>query len=68
MDARRFNEVGGLPNITLKALIDWYCVGLGGAHRSPDELLQLACTRGNIALNFPPAPSHLALAEDWCRH
>lgn len=32
MDARRFNDVRGLANITLKELIDWYAEEIGGAH------------------------------------
>jgi ribosomal protein S17E len=32
MDARRFNDVRGLANITLKELIDWYSEEIGGAH------------------------------------
>lgn len=32
MDDRRFNDVRGLANITLKELIDWYSEEIGGAH------------------------------------
>jgi integrase len=32
MDARRFNDVRGLANITLKELIDWYSEEIGGTH------------------------------------
>jgi len=32
MDARRFNDVRGLANITLKELIDWYSEEIGAAH------------------------------------
>jgi integrase len=32
MDARRFNDVRGLANITLKELINWYCEEIGAAH------------------------------------
>jgi integrase len=32
MDARRFNDVRGLANITLKELIDWYSEEIGSAH------------------------------------
>ena len=32
MDARRFNDIRGLANITLKELIDWYFEEIGVAH------------------------------------
>jgi hypothetical protein len=54
MDARRFNDVRGLANITLKALIDLYCAEIGGVHRfvqprlfdMPEQTAVFLCTSG----------------------
>jgi hypothetical protein len=32
MGARRFNDIRGLANLTLKVLIDWYFGEIGAAH------------------------------------
>ena len=57
MDARRYNDIRGLANITLKELIDWYFDEIETTHhfgnnnrRAPGNLGRPARRRGHAAL------------------
>jgi hypothetical protein len=53
MDARRFNDVRGLANITLKELIDWYSEEIGGAHPFGKNKVQ-CCGFGRVIMAISP--------------